>query len=94
MVKIFVRNENLYLEKAGKETHIAHATVEHHPISGYNISAFIRLSNGNKRLEFKQKTYPLVNIKLEDTKREDVSGRWKSYYNTSHKNYYVNYYKF
>jgi hypothetical protein len=93
MVKIFVKDDKLYLEKAGKEIQVASSTIYHHKNIGvYKIESFISTNRGNKILKHTQKTYPLVDIKLEDTRREDITGRYKSYYYTKGKNYYINYY--
>lgn len=91
MVKLFVKNEKLYVEKAGAEINIDSATIEHHKSDGiYKIKAFIVDKAGNKSLNYTQKTYPLINIELKDTGRPH--GIYKSYYNTSHRNYHINYY--
>jgi hypothetical protein len=92
MVKIFVRNEKLYMEKGEKNTQISSATIEHNQKEAkYYVSAFVPLKYGTKTVSSVQKSYPLVDIKLTDT--NDVrSGMYKSFYNARGKNWYINYY--
>ena len=93
MVKIFTQNEKLYMVKAGKEIELSSVTIHHYQNKEiYEISAFTAFKDGKKQIKFKQKTYPLIDIKLEDTRREDINKEYKSYYYTKGKYYYINYY--
>ena len=95
MVKIFVRNDKLYLEKAGKEVQLESATISHYQVKEiYEIIAFILLdSRHTKRVEYKQKTYPLVDIKLEKSKAIPMANSTQKAYSVAHgKYYYINYY--
>ncbi len=93
MAKIFIKNEKLYIGKADKEIELSSVTIHHYQNKGiYEISAFTAFKDGKKQIKFKQKTYPLTDIKLEDTRREDINKKYKSYYYTKGKYYYINYY--
>lgn len=92
MVKLFIRNERLYLERAGKDTELESATIHHHKVQGkYQIIVFPDVVKTIKRGQiFIQKTYPLVGIKLEKSKYNYSEER--PYYVGKGKTYYINYY--
>ena len=96
MVKIFVSNERLYLERAGKETQLDSVTIFHFKADNtYKVVVFPRVATKSIRRgqHFIQKTYPLVSITLEKVySPELVESRRGVYYHLKTKNYYINYY--
>lgn len=92
MVKIHIKNERLYLERAGKETELESVTIYHDRKEGtYKITIF----PGGKN--YTQKTYPIPGITLKQVKEyETIVENKKSmrgiYYHLKSKNFYINYY--
>ena len=91
MVKILIRNERLYLERAGKETELDSTTIFHHKAQGkYQIKVFPVVENKIKCGQtFTQKTYPLVSINLEKARKYTPE---RPFYTKMSKHYYINYY--
>lgn len=90
MVKIFVRDEKLYLERARKETQLESVTIYHERSKGqYKLIIFPASSSSSIRRGqiLIQKSYPLVKIKLEKVRFSD-----RPFYNARFKNSYINYY--
>lgn len=96
MVKIFERNDKLYLERAGKETQLESVTIHSDKSKGtYKLTVFPIVATKSIRhgQEYIQKTYPLVSINLEKIYApESVESRRGVYYHKKTKNYYINYY--
>jgi hypothetical protein len=93
MVKLLVRNERLYLDRAGKETELTSATIYHHKTQDkYQIVVFPDIVKTIKRGKtFIQKGYPLVGIVLKKVEDKHIT-TGRAYYHLKTKNYYINYY--
>ncbi len=92
MVKILIRNDKLYLKRAGKETELESVTIYSHKVTdNYEIVVFPHVVGTIKRGQtFVQKTYPLLSIELKKVTDDYIQGG--KYYNKSSKYYYINYY--
>jgi len=95
MVKIFVKNEKLYLERAGKATELESVTIYHFKTDNtYKLIVFPQyestsfLKRGQTLL---QKKYPLVSITLKKVQDKHIT-TGKPFYHLKTKNYYINYY--
>jgi len=95
MVKIHIKNERLYLNKAGKDTEINSVTIFHDKNKGiYDIKTFFYIrEKGNDIKKYKQKTYPIPGIILKQIKNSEILAlRRGVYYHLKSKNFYINYY--
>lgn len=97
MVKLFIKNDKLYLrtiKTKGRE--ISDVTIYHYVKQKlYNIEIFLK-NNGNEYLRYRQKTYPIENIKLEKfkivEKNQDL-GDFDTFYYLKNRNYTIRYFK-
>ena len=95
MVKIHIKNEKLYVNKAGKDTEIDSVTIYHDKNKGtYDMTAFLYTKGkGNEINKYKQKTYPIPGITLKQVQDpESLVSRRGVYYHLKSKNFYINYY--